>query len=213
MTYVKLLKNNPSKHPSLLSVKYKNIEGSSGSSRKSSLPKSCIIGPSPNRFSQGFTDRHERPIKNHCSKRSLWCMVRAFERSDFAAGLFSRRPYTFIVYAHFRNGYSCIPCLDRILWTDFSVIGCMFDPAKLFGSVKGRPGGPWIPGLSQALNILGSHQFTHGRHYWEVEIAPFDLVECSNWIIGVSYSSVERNSWLGASEGTWILPCNGILMP
>ena len=65
--------------------------------------------------------------------------------------------------------------------------------------------GLWIPGSSQALNILGSHQFTHGRHYWEVEIAPFELVECSNWIIGVSYSSVERNSWLGASEGTWIL--------
>ena len=96
-------------------MKYKNIEGSSSSSRKSSLPKSCIIGPSPNRF-------------------------------------------------------------------------------------------------SQALNILGSHQFTHGRHYWEVEIAPFDLVECSNWIIGVSYSSVERNSWLGASEGTWILPCKGIII-
>ena len=113
----------------------------------------------------------------------------------------------------FEPGTRVQPFLDRILWTDFSVIGFMFDPAKLFGSVKGHPGGLWIPGLSQALNILGSHQFTHGRHYWEVEIAPFDLVECSNWIIGVSYSSVERNSWLGASEGTWILPCNGILMP
>ncbi|XP_040203528.1 E3 ubiquitin-protein ligase TRIM41-like [Rana temporaria] len=55
--------------------------------------------------------------------------------------------------------------------------------------------------------VLGSQNFSSGRHYWEV-----DLQRSNNWIIGMCYASIERsgvNSLVGRNDVSWGLGSKG----
>ncbi|XP_068121973.1 E3 ubiquitin-protein ligase TRIM7-like [Hyperolius riggenbachi] len=62
---------------------------------------------------------------------------------------------------------------------------------------------PETPGRFQYAQVLNSQSFSSGRHYWEVDVGRSD-----NWIVGLSYPSIERRgnqSLIGGNNKSWCL--------
>ncbi|XP_018428993.1 PREDICTED: E3 ubiquitin-protein ligase TRIM39-like [Nanorana parkeri] len=55
--------------------------------------------------------------------------------------------------------------------------------------------------FTQVFQVMSMESFSHGRHYWEVEVS-----DCGDWDVGVCYPSIERKgeeSCIGYNNKSW----------
>nr|XP_014428894.1 E3 ubiquitin-protein ligase TRIM68-like isoform X2 [Pelodiscus sinensis] len=60
--------------------------------------------------------------------------------------------------------------------------------------------------FDSAVCVLGTEGFTHGKHYWEVDVG-----NISDWDLGVARKSIKRKGKISLSpkEGFWVLSVSG----
>ncbi|XP_044160522.1 E3 ubiquitin-protein ligase TRIM39-like [Bufo gargarizans] len=77
--------------------------------------------------------------------------------------------------------------------------------ASYTGTPQNRPDGPK---RFKSRQVLSSHSFSSGRHYWEVDVS-----QAERWMVGVARGSLERKvvgneSFIGYNEKSWALCAN-----